>query len=185
MLAIIGGSGLYSLDEDFDVAEQASRKTPYGETSADILIGRWDGVDIGFMPRHGAGHSVPPHAVNYRANLWAMHEAGVRRLIAVNAVGGIGAGMAPGRLVVPQQLIDYSSGREHSYVDGADGKVRHVDFTEPYSAALRQDVVRRLVNVAHDHGLAALRQVHGHGAAHGAQADKTDWGGHSGFSLFR
>ena len=137
MLAVIGGSGLYSLGDDFHLHTQASRKTPYGDTSADLLLGRWQDIDIAFLPRHGAGHRVPPHAVNYRANLWALQQAGVDSIFSVNAVGGIGADMAPGTLALPQQLIDYSSGREHSFVDGSDGRVRHVDFSQPYSERLR------------------------------------------------
>ncbi len=137
MLAVIGGSGLYSLGDDFHLQDQASRKTPYGDTSADLLLGRWQDIDIAFLPRHGAGHRVPPHAVNYRANLWALQQAGVDSIFSVNAVGGIGADMAPGTLALPQQLIDYSSGREHSFFDGSDGRVRHVDFSQPYSERLR------------------------------------------------
>ena len=98
MLAIIGGSGLYSLGEDFHLGEQCSRQTPYGETSADVLLGRWQDVDIAFLPRHGPDHRVPPHAVNYRANLWALKQAGVSNIIAVNAVGGISTDMAPAAL---------------------------------------------------------------------------------------
>jgi 5'-methylthioinosine phosphorylase len=137
MLAVIGGSGLYSLGDDFHLQDQASRKTPYGDTSADLLLGRWQDIDIAFLPRHGAGHHVPPHAVNYRANLWALQQAGVDSVFSVNAVGGIGTDMAPGTLALPQQLIDYSSGREHSFFDGSDGRVRHVDFSQPYSERLR------------------------------------------------
>jgi 5'-methylthioinosine phosphorylase len=137
MLAIIGGSGLYSLGQDFHLVDQRSRKTPYGETSADVLLGRWHELEIAFLPRHGAGHRVPPHAINYRANLWALKQAGVSRIIALNAVGGIGTDMAPRTLALPHQLIDYSSGREHSFFDGGDGVVQHVDFSQPYSASLR------------------------------------------------
>ena len=137
MLAIVGGSGLYSLGDDFQVGDLCSRETPYGETSADIEIGRWRDQQVAFLPRHGPGHRVPPHAINYRANLWALKQAGVGQIISVNAVGGISADMSPCTLALPQQLIDYSSGREHSYFDGSDGVVRHVDFSEPYSARLR------------------------------------------------
>jgi 5'-deoxy-5'-methylthioadenosine phosphorylase len=142
MLAIIGGSGLYSLGEEFHLRDQVSRKTPYGETSADVLLGRWQDVEVAFLPRHGAGHRVPPHAVNYRANIWTLKQAGASRIIAVNAVGGISADMAPRTLALPDQLIDYSSGREHSFFDGADGEVRHVDFSHPYNSVLR-DCIRR------------------------------------------
>lgn len=142
MLAIVGGSGLYSLGEDFRLDEQLPQQTPYGETSAAPLLGRWQELELVFLPRHGEGHSLPPHAVNYRANLWALKQAGVSKLIAVNAVGGIGADMAPRSLALPHQVIDYSSGREHSYFDGRDGQVRHVDFSEPYSAALRASLLQ-------------------------------------------
>jgi len=142
MLAFIGGSGLYTLGEDFELGDQLPRKTPYGETSADPLLGSWQGMELVFLPRHGEGHSVPPHAVNYRANLWALKQAGVSKLIAVNAVGGISADMAPRSLAVPRQLIDYSSGREHSFFDGRDGQLRHVDFSEPYSAGLRASLLQ-------------------------------------------
>ena len=137
MLAIIGGSGLYSLGEDFRLEEQAPRNTPYGETSADVLQGRWQGMPVGFLPRHGPGHRVPPHRVNYRANIWALKQLGVSSIIAVNAVGGITGEMTPGILALPDQLIDYSSGREHTFFDGAEAPVTHVDFSWPYSARLR------------------------------------------------
>ena len=142
MLAIIGGSGLYSLGDDFHLRDQRSRQTPYGETSADVLLGRWQDVDIAFLPRHGAGHRVPPHLVNYRANLWALKQAGVSKIIAVNAVGGISADMAPATMALPQQLIDYSCGREHSFCDGRDAAVQHVDFSRPYSASLQVSLMR-------------------------------------------
>jgi 5'-methylthioinosine phosphorylase len=142
MLAIIGGSGLYSLGEDFQLGDQLPQQTPYGETSAAPLLGSWQDMELVFLPRHGEGHSVPPHAVNYRANLWSLKQAGVSRLIAVNAVGGISADMAPRSLAVPRQLIDYSSGREHSFFDGRDGRVQHVDFSEPYSAGLRASLLQ-------------------------------------------
>ena len=142
MLAVVGGSGLYTLGDDFHLRDQLPRETPYGDTSADLLLGDWSGVEIAFLPRHGAGHSVPPHAVNYRANLWLLRQAGVERVIAVNAVGGIRSDMAPGVLALPTQLIDYSSGRAHSYFDGTDGVVRHVDFSQPYSADLHAVLLR-------------------------------------------
>ena len=137
MLAIIGGSGLYSRGENFSLEDQAPRRTPYGDTSADVLQGRWQSVPIVFLPRHGPGHRVPPHRVNYRANIWALKQVGVSRIISVNAVGGISDEMKPGTLVVPDQLIDYSSGREQTFFDGDDAPVTHVDFSWPYSAELR------------------------------------------------
>ena len=137
MLAIIGGSGLYSLGEDFELREQLPRTTAYGDTSADILLGNWQGMSLAFLPRHGPQHKVPPHRINYRANVWALGQAGVKRIIAVNAVGGISEHMPPLTLAIPDQIIDYSSGREHSFADGGDAEVKHIDFTWPYSAELR------------------------------------------------
>ena len=137
MLAIIGGSGLYSLGNHFKLEEQLPRKTPYGETSADILQGKWHDLALAFLPRHGPGHKVPPHRINYRANLWALKHMGVKHIIAVNAVGGIGADMPPLTLAVPDQIIDYSSGRENTFFDGDDSSVNHIDFSWPYSAQLR------------------------------------------------
>ncbi len=137
MLAIIGGSGLYSLGEDFSLEDQAPRDTPFGDTSADILQGRWHDIPLVFLPRHGPRHRVPPHRVNYRANIWALQQLGTSKIIAVNAVGGITSDMPPLTLALPDQVIDYSSGREHTFFDGDDAHVRHVDFSWPYSAELR------------------------------------------------
>ena len=100
MLAIIGGSGLYSLGDDFELETQVARNTIFGNTSSDILVGSWKGLPVAFLPRHGPGHKVPPHRINYRANIWALREQGVERIIAVNAVGGIAENMAPASLVL-------------------------------------------------------------------------------------
>ena len=140
MLAIIGGSGLYSPGPEFELEEQFPRDTHYGETSADILLGSWRGQRIAFLPRHGQGHSIAPHRVNYRANLRALEDAGVTRIVAVNAVGGITGDLPPLTLATPDQIIDYTSGRAHSYSDGDGDSVLHVDFTHPYSEALRQRI---------------------------------------------
>jgi 5'-deoxy-5'-methylthioadenosine phosphorylase len=153
MLAIIGGSGLYGLGDDFATDTRAPRATPYGDTSADILLGRWHGLELAFLPRHGEGHRVPPHRVNYRANIWALKQQGARRIISVNAVGGIAPELAPQTLAVPDQIIDYSSGREQSFFDGGDEQARHIDFSWPYDPQLRAILVEagerrnsRLVN---------------------------------------
>ncbi len=137
MLAIIGGSGLYSLGDDFELQQQADRDTPCGETSADILQGKWQDVALAFLPRHGPDHKIPPHRINYRANLWALKNMGIKHIIAVNAVGGISTDMPPLTLAVPDQIIDYSSGRENTFFDGDDTLVKHIDFSWPYSAQLR------------------------------------------------
>ncbi len=137
MLAIIGGSGLYSLGKDFSLEDQAPRGTPFGDTSTDILQGRWHDIPLVFLPRHGPRHRVPPHRVNYRANVWALQQLGTSKIIAVNAVGGITTDMPPLTLALPDQVIDYSSGREHTFFEGDDAQVTHVDFSWPYSAELR------------------------------------------------
>ncbi len=141
MLAIVGGSGLYSPGDDFQLEESLAPETPYGETSAEIGVGRWHGVPLAFLARHGPRHRIPPHRINYRANLWALGQLGVTRIIAVNAVGGIAAELPPRTLALPDQIIDYTSGREHSFEVGEDQPVRHVDFSYPYSEVLRTALV--------------------------------------------
>lgn len=142
MLAIIGGSGLYSLGEDFELETQVVRNTVFGNTSSDILVGFWNGIQVAFLPRHGPGHQVPPHRINYRANIWALRERGVEKILAVNAVGSIADNMPPACLVLPDQIVDYSWGRDATFFDGEDGEVRHVDFTWPYSQSLRECVLK-------------------------------------------
>ncbi len=135
MLAIIGGSGLTRLST-LSVAHREVVRTPYGDPSSTLLFGQIAGRDAVFLARHGHGHTIPPHRVNYRANLWALKEKGARAVIAVASVGGI-CRCAPGDLVLPHQLIDYTSGREATFFDGGDRQVTHVDFTHPYSPDLR------------------------------------------------
>ncbi len=137
MLAIIGGSGLYTPGQDFILGDSVERATPYGETSAEILIGEWQGHPIVFLSRHGATHEIPPHRVNYRANIWGLKQQGVTRIVAVNAVGGISEAMSPRSLVLPDQIIDYTSAREHSFFNGGEEGVQHTDFSTPYSARMR------------------------------------------------
>ncbi len=137
MIGIIGGTGL---SEPSFLAQAATRQvlTPFAEAEVQIFTGRMHGVELAFLPRHGKGHKLPPHRINYRANLWALHHIGVRTVIGVNAVGGIHAEMGPGRIAVPEQIIDYSWGREHTFfADGLD-TVTHIDFTSPYDENLRQ-----------------------------------------------
>ena len=135
-LAIIGGSGFSAL-AGAQAPEDAGLATPFGVTSAPIARGTLAGRDVLFLPRHGAGHVLPPHKINYRANIWALKQAGAQHLVALAAVGGIGAAYGPGVLAVPDQLIDYTHGRDQTYHDGAEGAVVHVDFTRPYCQGLR------------------------------------------------
>ena len=135
MLAIIGGSGLTQLST-LAVTRREVVRTPYGEPSAPLLFGSIAGRPTLFLARHGHGHTIPPHRVNYRANLWALRAREATAVVAVASVGGI-RGAAPGALVLPHQLIDYTSGRASTYFDGEEGKVVHVDFTRPYTPWLR------------------------------------------------
>lgn len=117
-------------------------RTPYGEPSGALTFGTFSGQDVVFLARHGYGHTIPPHAVNYRANIWALASQGVIEVIAIASVGGIRADLSPGTLVVPTQIIDYTHGRQATFFDGADGTVKHVDFTHPYTPELRQKIMR-------------------------------------------
>jgi 5'-deoxy-5'-methylthioadenosine phosphorylase len=135
MLAIIGGSGLTRLST-LAVAHREVVRTPYGEPSAALLFGQIAGRDAVFLARHGHGHTIPPHRVNYRANLWALKERGATAVLAVASVGGI-RDAHPGDLLLPRQLIDYTHDRESTFFDGGDQRVVHIDFTHPYAATLR------------------------------------------------
>ena len=136
-LAVIGGSGLYRF-EGLQEQERHRLETPYGEPSADVVTGLLDGQRLAFLARHGEQHSIAPHRINYRANVYALHALGARRVLAVNAVGGIRSDLGPRSLVVPDQIIDYTHGRLSSFCDVPGAKVEHVDFTQPYSEPLRQ-----------------------------------------------
>ena len=136
MLAIIGGRGLASLPS-LEITHRQLIRTPYGEPSCPLTYGRIGTQGVVFMARHGYGHSLAPHEINYRANLWALHSQGVRCIIAVGAVGGIRADMAPGTLLLPHDIIDYSWGRKHTFFEGPDRPVVHADFTRPYCPKMR------------------------------------------------
>jgi 5'-methylthioadenosine phosphorylase len=135
---VIGGSGFNAWPE-LDWSDECSVATPYGEPSSPLRIGRCAGCRIVFLARHGQGHALAPHAINYRANLWALKQAQVESLIACATVGAISPEVSPGSLCVPDQLIDYTWGRLSSY--GEAGQVVHVDFTQPFDARLRQAIV--------------------------------------------
>lgn len=138
-IGIIGGTGLDRLEILEDRREQ-SIVTPYGSPSAQLVHGRVEGQSFVFLARHGHGHTLAPHEIDYRANLWALREAGVEEVIAVAAVGAITATPAPGGLAVPDQLIDYTHGRAATYFEGGGG-VHHIDFTQPYAADTRQRIL--------------------------------------------
>lgn len=136
-LAIIGGTGLSHLD-GLGVATPRLIETPYQAESVLVSVIDSAAGSFAFLPRHGEDHLLPPHRVNYRANLWALHVLGVTEIIAVNAVGGIHGTLGPGNIAIPEQLIDYTWGRETSYFESDSERSMHVDFTSPYSPTTRQ-----------------------------------------------
>jgi len=140
-LGIIGGTGLYHLQG----AEQLERRrieTPWGEPSSEVVIANVQGRVVAFMTRHGEKHNIPPHKVNYRANIWALKQCGVKRVIAVAAVGGITDEMSPQTIAIPDQIIDYTCARKHTYFEDELEEVTHIDFTQPYSECLREALIQ-------------------------------------------
>jgi 5'-methylthioadenosine phosphorylase len=141
MLAIIGGTGLTQL-ANLEMVRREVVRTPYGDPSGAITFGTIRGKPVAFLARHGYGHTIPPHRVNYRANIWALAQHKVEYIVAVASVGGIRADLEPGTLAVPDQIIDYTHGRCHTYFEGSDRSVVHIDFTRPYCEPLRQRLMR-------------------------------------------
>ena len=139
-VAIIGGSGLSQLG-NMEVTQRRVMRTPYGEPSGPLTFGRIKEREVMFLARHGYGHTIAPHEVNYRANMWALKDAGADMVVSVASVGGIRADITPGALVLPDQIIDYTWGRSSTYFEGAGVPVNHIDFTEPYSAQLRRKIL--------------------------------------------
>ena len=137
MLGIIGGTGLDQLDLIENRKEHAPT-TPWGTPSAGLVTGTIGNTPIAFLPRHGHDHSVAPHQINYRANLRALADAGVERIVAVAATGGIPERPGPGGIVIPDQLIDYTWGRPSTFFEGEGAEVEHIDFTWPYTRSVRQ-----------------------------------------------
>lgn len=152
-IGIIGGSGFYDPGLFGDIKE-IKIHTPYGEPSDHILIGTYEGRVIAFLPRHGKGHRIPPHRINYRANIWALKSLGVRYIIAVSAVGSLREDYMPGDLVVPDQFIDMTRSRQHyTFFDGP--QVAHVSMAEPFCEFLRS----KIFDVGRDLGY----RIHGRG----------------------
>ncbi len=137
MIGAIGGSGLYEI-KGVVIKETRKIATPYGEPSDSYRIGEMGGRTIAFLPRHGSPHHIAPHKINYRANIWGFKELGADRIISVSAVGGINPGMKPGDIVMPDQIIDMTEGREGTFYDKEE--IVHVDFTEPYCPELRASI---------------------------------------------
>lgn len=137
MLGIIAGTGCAQLN-NLEVIRRQVIRTPYGEPSGALTFGLIQGHEVVFLARHGYGHHLPPHEVNYRANIWALREQGIEDLVAVATVGGIREDMRPGVIAIPDQIIDYTYGRKATYYEGGEKDVVHIDFTDPYCETLRQ-----------------------------------------------
>jgi len=139
-LAIIGGTGLSQMD-GLKRSRREMIKTPYGAPSCPIIFGELDGQSVAFLTRHGSTHVIPPHRINYCANIWALHSVGVKRIIAVGAVGGIDDSCTTGAIVIPDQIIDYTFGRENTFFNGAPDPVKNIEFSLPYDESLRRALI--------------------------------------------
>jgi 5'-deoxy-5'-methylthioadenosine phosphorylase len=137
MLAILGGTGLDQL-ANLEISHREVVRTPYGEPSGALTFGKINKCGVVFLARHGYGHTIPPHQVNYRANIWALYAQKVSRVVSVGSVGGIRSDLVPGTIAIPNQLIDYTHGRAYTFFEGTNKIVTHIDFTEPYCATLRK-----------------------------------------------
>ena len=134
-IGIIGGSGLYGLLDD-GTGTTVNVKTPYGSPSSEVTLGTFAGRSVAFLPRHGKGHTVAPHRINYRANIWALASLGAKAIITSSAVGGLNPELAPGTFVLPDQILDRTNGREDTFYDGS--SVQHVALADPYCPELRR-----------------------------------------------
>ncbi|OGV76224.1 MAG: 5'-methylthioadenosine phosphorylase [Methylotenera sp. RIFCSPLOWO2_02_FULL_45_14] len=160
MLAIIGGTGLTQLD-NLNITKRLIVRTPYGEPSQPLIFGEIAGREVIFLARHGNGHTIPPHEVNYRANISALHLQGVTEIAAVATVGGIHPDLAAGVIAIPHQIIDYTYGRKNTFHDGINHPVKHIDFTDPYCPDMRAKWEQAALSVAEpviNHGIYAATQ---------------------------
>ncbi|MEY3106693.1 MAG: S-methyl-5-thioadenosine phosphorylase [Pseudomonadota bacterium] len=139
-LAIIGGTGLTQLN-GLIITKRETLTTPYGLPSADFITGEYNQKEVIFLARHGNPHTIAPHKINYRANIWGLKHLGVENIIAVAAVGGITPEMAPAHIAIPDQIIDYSHSRLHTFFEDENYPVTHIDFTYPYNRALRAALI--------------------------------------------
>lgn len=146
MLAIIGGTGLTQLD-NLNITKRLIVRTPYGEPSQPLIFGEICGRDVIFLARHGNGHTIPPHEVNYRANMAALQMQGVTEIAAIATVGGIHPDLAAGVIAIPHQIIDYTYGRKSTFHDGISHPVKHIDFTDPYCPNMRAKWERAALDI--------------------------------------
>ena len=141
MLAIIGGSGLGNI-EGLEIIRREIVRTPYGQPSEPLIFGNLGGKEVIFLARHGANHTLAPHNINYRANIWALQSVGVKSIISIASVGSIENSIKVGDFVIPQQIIDYTYGRNNTFFDGLENPVKHIDFTYPYDMSLREIIIQ-------------------------------------------
>ena len=155
-IGIIGGSGLTDFNE-LHVQQRLTPTTVWGEPSSPLIVGTFHTADtpsafekteVVFIARHGEEHRIPPHKVNYRANIAALRDQQVSAIYAVNVVGGFNMEMCPGDVVIPDQIIDYTWGREHTYSDGSDAPLEHVDFTNPYDNSLKDALLHQAISLS-------------------------------------
>ena len=137
MIGIIGGTGIYDTKNAEEIKKEVV-KTPYGDVS-EIKIVDFGGKQVAFLPRHGKSHGVPPHKINYRANIYALKEIGVKRIISTNSVGSINETLSPGDVVVPRDFLDFTKGRESTFYDD---RVVHTDFSNPYCPEIRNALIK-------------------------------------------
>jgi len=159
-IGIIGGTALAELAGIEEARRAARVNTPYGRPSGPLIHGRLAGRDVCFIMRHGPEHRIAPHRINYRANIRALADAGCHQVIAASAVGGISQPMRAGRLVIPDQIIDYSWGRAHSfYDDPSDATLDHIDFTTPYAPQLRRQLIQSAASIGLDFAAEGVHAV--------------------------
>ena len=151
MIGVIGGTGLRKID-GLSITREELVDTPYGDPSDKILVGKLDGREVAFLARHGEGHTIPPHLINYRANIYALETLGVKAIFGIATVGSISNTIKPGSIVLPHQIIDYTWGREHTFDEGQEDKLMHIDFTEPYERGLRMELLAAAdsANIPHE-----------------------------------
>ena len=136
-IAVIGGTGVYDI-QMLENAREVNIETPYGKTSDAITIGEFNGIRIAFLPRHGKKHSIPHHKISFRANIWALKQLGVKRIITPDAVGSLQENIRPGDFLIPDQFIDLTNGRNNTFYD--QGKVAHISMAEPFCPELSRIV---------------------------------------------
>ena len=149
MLAIIGGSGLCNI-EGLGIIRREIVRTPYGQPSEPLIFGNLGGKEVIFLARHGANHTLTPHHINYRANIWALQSVGVKSIISIASVGSIKKSIKVGDFVIPHQIIDYTYGRNNTYFDGIDNPVKHIDFTYPYDMNLREIIIQSVQKLTYN-----------------------------------